>query len=299
MRQTYDSTDRIRRQMPNTSEQLRKRHKERRKKQKRRIAAMRTVLTFAFFAVLICVILFMTPLFNIRKIEVSGNFVVPVEAIDECIGGFHGENLFSVSSFDIEESLSGIDYIKNISVSKNYLKTVLEIAIEERVAVGYITVSGKYLLFDNEYVMLAESIEKPETVPMIIGLSDKAGEEISELMDNEQLDALSECIGLMNNLELLDKVDSIDLSDLTNIRFRYDDRLDVTCGSGIDMDRKLRLFEASVNSNNLAPNAQGSMDLSITGNAMYSSKQSSSISKATVPKEKDEKDKDAQKTKED
>lgn len=294
MKQTYDSADRIRRQPQNTSEQLRKRHKERRKKQKRRIAAVRTVLTFAFFAALICVVLFMTPLFNIRKIEVSGNYVVPVEAIDECIGGFHGENLFSVSSYDIEESLSGIDYIKNISISKNYLKTTLKIAIEERVAIGYITVSGKYLLFDNECIMLAESIEKPETIPMIIGLADEPGEEISELMDKEQLDVMSECLELMSDLEILDKVESLDLSDLMNIRFRYDDRLDVTCGSSIDLDRKLRLFEASVNSNNLAPNAQGSMDLSITGNAMYSSKQSSSVTKSSPSKEKEDDDKDAQ-----
>lgn len=269
MRQTYDSADRIRRQPQNTSEQLRKRHKERRRKQKRRVAVLRTVLTFLFFAVLVCVILFMTPLFNIRRIEVSGNNVVPIETIDECIGGFYGENLFGVSKYEIGESLSGINYIKTVAVNKNYLSTTLKVTVGERVACGYIVISGRYLLFDNEYVMLGESTEKPENVPMIIGISDKSSEEISELMDKEQLEIMSESLALMESLEILDKIDNLDLSDLSNIRFRFDDRLDVSCGSAIDMDRKLRLFEASVNSNNLAPNAQGSMDLSITGNAMY------------------------------
>ena len=74
----------------------------------------------------------------------------------------------------------------------------------------------------------------------------------------------------MRYLELLENIDVFNISNEDNIKFTYDDRLEVLCGSDLDLDRKIRLFEAMVNNNNLADNAKGTVDLSVTGNARYS-----------------------------
>lgn len=252
-----------------SNDRLRLRHEERRRKRARQIRTARSIFLFSLCAVLVFIVLFMTPLFNIRKITVSGNSVISLEEINQYIGDLNGENLLKTNEADVYERLSGIAYVKNVFVDKNYFKTTLNVNIEERVACGYLGFSGKYVLFDDECVILAETNEKPENIPLIIGISDSENGEISLHTEDESISMMMECIKLMRELNLLEKVNNLNISDLTDIRFKYDDRLDVSCGTEIDLERKLRLFEAMVNNNNLQDNAKGSVDLSITGNARY------------------------------
>lgn len=65
-------------------------------------------------------------------------------------------------------------------------------------------------------------------------------------------------------------ITTIDVSDTKDIMFMYCDRLRVTCGSSLDLEEKLKLFTEVINSNRLASNARGSVDLSNTGRAVYS-----------------------------
>ena len=262
-------SDRRRTRQAVSNDRLRLRYEQRKKKRQRQIKASRTALLFLLCALLVFIVLFMTPLFNVRSITVSGNNVITLEEINNRIGDLDGENLLKVSRLDVEERLSEIAYIKEISINKNYFKTSLNINILEREAVGYLGFSGKNVLFDDECVILAETNEKPEDVPLIIGISDSESENTGLNMSKENIKIMIDCLKLMRELNLLEKVDNLNLSDETQIRFKYDDRLEVSCGAEIDLDRKLRLFEAMVNNNNLPDNAKGTVDLSITGNARY------------------------------
>ena len=262
-------SDRRRTRQAVSNDKLRIRYEERKRKRQRQIKTSRTVLSFLLCALLVFIVLFMTPLFNVRSITVSGNNVITLEEINQHIGDLNGENLLKVSRLDVEERLSKIAYIKEISIDKNYFKTALNISILEREAVGYLGFSGKYVLFDDECVILAETNEKPENIPLIIGISDSESEKTVLNMSKENIKIMIDSLKLMRELKLLEKVDNLNLSDAAQIRFKYDDRLEVSCGTEIDLDRKLRLFEAMVNNNNLPDNAKGTVDLSITGNARY------------------------------
>ncbi len=261
--------DRRRTRQAVTNDRLRLRYEERKRKRQRQIKASRTALLFLLCAILVFIVLFMTPLFNIRSITVSGNKVITLEEINNRIGSLDGENLLKVSRFDVEERLSEIAYIKEVTIDKNYFKTSLNVNILEREAVAYLGFSGKYVLFDDECVILAETNEKPENIPLIIGTDDSETEKTGLNMSDENIKIMLDSLTLMRELELLEKVDSLNLSDSANIRFKYDDRLDVSCGAEIDLERKLRLFEAMVNNNNFPDNSKGTVDLSITGNARY------------------------------
>lgn len=259
---------RIRRQRV-SNEQLRARYERRRKKRKRQIFASRSIVMFVICFTLIFIILFMTPLFNISRITISGNNVISLEEINSYVGDLNGENLLKVSEDEISARLSNIAYIKEVSINKNYLKTTLDIYIVERVACGCIEESGVYLLFDDEGVVLAQTSEKPEGIPLVIAHTDENAK-IDIKIGEPAATVLTDSLKLMRQLGILEGVDNFDLTDLSDIKFTYSDRLDVSCGSDIDLDRKLRLFEAMVNNNNLADNAQGTVDLSVTGNARYS-----------------------------
>lgn len=264
-----NAQDRRRTRQAVSNDRLRLRYEQRKRKRQRQIKASRTVLLFLLCALLVFIVLFMTPLFDVRSITVSGNKVITLEEINQRVGDLDGENLLKVSRFDVEERLSEIAYIKDITINKNYFKTSLNINILEREASGYLGFSGKYVLFDDECVILAETNEKPENIPLIIGINDSENENTGLNMSKENIKIMVDCLKLMRELNLLENVDSLNLSDSTQIRFNYDERLEVSCGSEIDLDRKLRLFEAMVNNNNLPDNAKGTVDLSITGNARY------------------------------
>lgn len=248
---------------------LRERYEKRRKKRKRQIFVMRSALMFTLCLLLVLIILFMTPLFNVRRITVSGNNVISIEEIDSYIGDLAGENLLKVSEDDVFSRLSKLAYIKNVSVEKNYLKTTLNVYVEEREACGYIEEAGGYFLFDNEGVILAQVSDKPDKIPYVIGNTDENAKNDIKIGE-PYATVLTDSLKLMRKLGILEGVDNFDITDLSDIKFTYENRLDVSCGSSIDLDRKLRLFEAMVNNNNLADKAQGSVDLSVTGNARYS-----------------------------
>lgn len=87
--------------------------------------------------------------------------------------------------------------------------------------------------------------------------------------NSEKTEILQTCLETLEKIDILNKVRDIDISETTGIKFRYDDRLDVLCGTQLDLERKLRLFKETVSNNNLAENAKGTIDLSVTGKAVY------------------------------
>ena len=251
------------------AEYLRKRYEKRRKKRNRQILMSRTIALFLFFAALTFIILFMTPLMNVRKIEFAGNDILATQSLYEKIGDLKGENILKVSKRDVKKRLGDNPYIKEIDIDKDYFKTVLTVSILERVPCGYIEDSAGYTIFDEECVILETVSEKPENIPRIKGKTGKNS--VSKLkFTQSNIEILKESLSVLRYLGLLENTDVFDISNETDIKFEYDERLEVYCGSRLDIDRKIRLFEAMINNNNLADNAKGTVDLSVTGNARYS-----------------------------
>ena len=229
----------------------------------------RTIAMFLFFAALIFIVLFMTPLMNVRKIEFRGNEILTSEILYEKIGDLKGENILKVSRRDISKRLAGNAYVKEFYIEKDCFKTTLTVSFIERVPCGYIEDTGGYTIFDDECVILETVSQRPENIPYVKGKSGKNSESELKFTENN-IKILKESLNVMRYLDLLEDIDVFNISNETDIKFSYDNRLEVTCGSSLDIDRKIRLFEAMVNNNNLADNAKGTVDLSVTGNARYS-----------------------------
>ena len=49
----------------------------------------------------------------------------------------------------------------------------------------------------------------------------------------------------------------------------YQDRINGLCGTQLDLGRKLSLFRETILSNNISDKAKGTIDLTVTGKAVY------------------------------
>lgn len=236
------------------------------KRQRRRALAILIVSVIAVNA-----LLFLTPIFNIRSVTVEGNRLVSAEQFQEILKPLVGENLFRSGSGKIRKSLKSIAYISTVEVEKKIFPPSVNVKVTEHTPAGIMKAEDAILLVNSELRVLSDAGEMPEPVPVITGFSVKSFEkgEILKTDDSEKKDVLTVMLATVQATGIIDKVIEINVNDVSDIRMNYDDRIDVLCGSTLDMGRKIRLFKETVTSNSLAENARGTMDLSEVGKAVY------------------------------
>jgi cell division protein FtsQ len=257
------------------SSQKREREEERRRKKIRmRAMRMRAALIAAALVVLALILLFFTPIMNIKNISAAGNNIVKTEEITQRLESLKGKNLITLSESTVRDQLSDLSYIEDISVAKFLIPPSIRVDVEECTPAARIELNGYNVILDSEMKILSDSNEfDADTLPRLEGLSVSKysiGKKLT-LADNdsEKLEVLGTCLDIMNRLGMIPKIDYIDLTDVTNIRFGYDDRIDAVCGTRLDLERKIRMFNATVTGGNLADNARGVIDLTTSGNAVY------------------------------
>lgn len=235
--------------------------KKRRLQRQRMQAAAILLITVAAVAAL----LFVTPIFNIKNISVSGNNIVTLEQINACIGDFVGKNIFSTWNSTIENRLKDIAYIDEAEVSKALIPPTLYVNIKESEISAYFEHNGKKVVIDSELKVLDDSNTfSIDGVPLIRGieLDNYTVGKCIKLKDAERQEALSIFLKTMSDIDQLEAVLYLDLFESADIKFNYNGTLDVTCGSVLELDKKLRMFKAVITSGSVREDVRGSLDLS-------------------------------------
>ena len=230
---------------------------------------------YTFFAVLgiiaILIVMFFTPLFNIKTVNIEGNNKLTQEQIFTEIGDFNGRNLFSARTGGIKRKLSKFAYTEKVVVKKKPFPPTLTVEITERVPMVQVVYAESYIVIDKDGRILEKTAEKLEGVAVLEGVkvtSANEGEIIS-LKEEETQKIVIGCIGNLEKADIIKDITYMSFEDMTNITFNYQSRLDVICGTHIDFSRKLSLFKEAVNSNKLTQNSRGTINLSTTGKAIY------------------------------
>lgn len=256
-----------------TAAQMEEKIRYSKQQKQKRIAAQRrrALIALILCVIIVIVLMFMTPIFNIREIAVNGNDIVKLEEIDEKIGELIGENLFKTSAGNIRRRLKVIPYIDTVTVTKRLIRPRLNVTVTECIPAAYVGIDGETRVVDASLKLLGdEGRFDAESLPNVIGAGingGKLGDTVTG-ENQEKLDILKTCLTAMQRTGILDKVKNIDITDITDIRFEYDGRIDVRCGTQLDLNRKIRLFKETVSNNNLSDETHGTMDLSITGQAV-------------------------------
>lgn len=257
---------------PMTEADRRRRLEEMRKKHRRRTARLRATAILFIAAAAAAVLLFMTPAFNIRQIELEGNNAVTKEQIQDKIGSLIGANLFRTSSENIRELMLEIPQIDDVTVSKTLFPPSVKVTISECSPAAYMLSSNKIIVINSELKVIDDSgFFSTDSIPSISGMSIHSYTLNERLSSDsaEKEDVLSVMLSTFESTGLLSKVTYISLDDLSNIKFNYDNRIECECGSSLEMERKIRMFAETLSSDSMDANSMGSMDLSTPGQAVY------------------------------
>lgn len=248
-----------------------KRHSERQKKRIRMMKIRRTVFFSVLASILLIIILFYTPLFKIRSVEVTGNNKIQTEDVLNTIGETEGKNLFRFRAGSAKRKLKKSPYIEDVDIDRVVFKSKLKIDIKEAEEAACIAGGSGYIIINPQTKVLSESTGKPENVPEISGVtltSIEIGKEI-KTDDKEKFEIVRNFLSEMEKLDLLKGVRSVSVANVANITFNYEDRLDAVCGSRVDLNKKLEFFKSAINSSRLTENSRGTIDLTTVGKAIY------------------------------
>lgn len=152
----------------NEEEEKIKNKKNKKKKKKNKYNVKLITFVSCFLLVIASVIFALTaPIFNIAKIEVTGNSKVQEENIKSLSGLKIGENIFKFNS-SVISNIKENAYIENVEV-KRALPDTVKIKVTEREVKYQINLINSYVYIDKYGYILEKSAEK-KAVPTIVGL---------------------------------------------------------------------------------------------------------------------------------
>lgn len=250
---------------------IKTRHIKRQLQHKRMMKRRRIIFFTVLTLIVLFIVLFFTPLFNIKHINIYGNSKIETAVIKQAVGSIEEENLFRLNKKKIIKNISTLPYIDEVKITKKVLPVGINVDIAECIPIGYVVFGNEYAVLDKNLKVLEVSEVAFEGIGEIVGIDATAANPGSILAsdDAEKLQTITECIGILIDNEIISKIGKIDFSDMSNIMFAYENRLNVVCGSSIDFSKKTGMLIKAVNSSKLTANSRGTMDISISGKAIY------------------------------
>lgn len=253
------------------AESIRIRHVKRQKQRNRMMKRRRIIFFTVLGLIVISVVLFFTPLFNIKNVSVTGNQRVDTVQIKQVVGSVEEDNLFILNEKKIIKNIKTIPYVDEASIKKKIFPVGINVKIIECVPVGYILYNNSYVVIDKNMKVLEISENAMEGIAEISGILISAANEGAVLTvdDADKLNAIIECFTTFYENEMISKIGKISFDDIDNITFNYENRLDVLCGSTLDFSKKIGMFQKAVTSSKLTENSRGTIDISVSGKAIY------------------------------
>lgn len=196
-----------------TKQKMSKKQRQILKKKKR----IKLMLKFtALLIIIIAGIIFalVSPIFNIKEIDVSNNEQIKTETIVSLSQLNLGQNIFKFNKNKVNKNIKTNAYIESVEI-KRKLPNKVQIQIEERKQEYNVEFLNGYAYINNQGYILQISEEK-QSLPTIQGIS-TPDEQIVEgnRLNSEDLEKLEVIIQIMNickNYELDSKVTNIDIS---------------------------------------------------------------------------------------
>ncbi|MDU2157911.1 FtsQ-type POTRA domain-containing protein, partial [Clostridium sp.] len=112
-------------------------------------------LILGLFVIIIGIIIFIykSPIFNLKKINISGLVTLSNDSLQEKLKYHIGQNIFTIDYNEIEKELRENPYIKEIKVNKKGINS-LNINIKENKIAYYFESDGKIKAINNEGVVV-------------------------------------------------------------------------------------------------------------------------------------------------
>ena len=221
-------------------------------KKKKAILKIVKVLTLIIVIIGVSIYVALSPLFNIKEINVTGNSKLSKEEIISLSELKTDENTFKVSKKNIKNKVKANAYIENVKIQRK-IPNKIEITIEERKRDYNVEFLNGYAYINNQGYILEIAEQKLE-LPVIKGISTPQ-EQIVEgnRLDDEDLEKLETVIQIMNickNYDLDTKISSIDITNKSNYIINMDEeKKTIQLGNDSNLRNKILYVPAILTEN--------------------------------------------------
>lgn len=249
---------------------IRARHQLRQKRKRRKKLIIRTVLILILLGGACAAAMFLTPWFQITQIDVIGNQKVESQTIVLACDIATGSNTFKVNLTRAAALIERVPYIKSAQIKRKLFPTKLVIEVTESRLVCQIPFASAFVGIDDTGKVVEIAAAQLAGVPTIEGVNLQEYElgHRAKFEDEVRLDTLMNVLNELYKAQLLEGITQVDVTNLMDIKFVYQDRLKGYCGGSDNLERKLLMFK-EVALHQLAENARGEIDLTIEGKAGY------------------------------
>ncbi len=234
------------------------------RKRKKRAARNRFI---CFLAVIAVICFLMTPVFNIKWIDVEGNQKTKFGEIVKASGVEYEQNMFRLNIKKSKQQIRTIAYIDDVKIARHISGGVM-IKVTEREPVACLKYANGFVLIDKEGRLL-ETLKEPTGYPEIVGIKlskQKIGDILKET-DEAKIATMDELLDKLKEHELLQRTSKINISKANNAEFVIDGNKNVITGGNYRLDYKLMMLEATVSE--LSRSEAGTIDLSTEGEALF------------------------------
>ena len=198
-------------------EQIKKITQEEKKKNKRRKRIKSILKIFTLLAIIIggTVFAMVSPVFNVKEIQVVGNEVVSSETVVSLSELKTGENIFRFLSSDAINKIKTNAYIENVKIHRN-IPNVIQIEVIERKHEFSMDFLGKYAYINKQGYILEINEDSKQKI-IIQGMKTKeeqvtVGNRLEEY-DLERLEDVMKIIQAAKEYNIDNKISSIDISN--------------------------------------------------------------------------------------
>lgn len=224
-----------------------------------------------FFLIIASVILIMSVFFKIGKIDVVGNSVYSDKEIINASGIQKGDNLFFINRIAAgSRVVVKLPYVDGVTITRG-LPNRVTIIVQESNAVGYVNVNGELWSVGSTGKCL-NVVNKEDSAYMAeisgITVTTASVGEAMKTTEADKLEYLVEILGQLQDRGMIQKTTAIDISDVHNPYFEYDDRFTVKLGEHDNTEYKFGKFVAAMEE--LGDSASGTLDVSEENRVEYS-----------------------------
>jgi cell division protein FtsQ len=185
---------------------------------------------------------------NLADVTVSGTELYTADQIEYVGGIVEGQNLIRLNTEFIEARLKkNLVYVDDVSVTKE-LPNKLTVTITEATKQAQIQNGDLYCtISESGRVLENAALERDTSLPLIVGyeLKDNTPGVDAESTDSQKTKILTDIMSELSSISF-DKITEIDLTDRTDIKLDYDNRIEIILGSSVDMDIKLSYIKTVI-----------------------------------------------------
>jgi cell division protein FtsQ len=237
-----------------------------RTKRKRKSNYSLYIIAGFILALLLFTFLALTVFFKVKTVAVIGSSVYSADELAAASGITAGQPMLLTDKNSVIKSIrTSFIYVDDVKLRLSFPSTVLLEVIPAQAAVNVLTEGGYLYLTKSGRVL--EKKPAPKGGCLIISGADAA----ADLLPGEQFRSGDEHKPtLINTLSdngfgvLTDKIAHVDISDRGNIKFNYDNRIEVNIGTYADLDYKVK-FIHRVLTENIGPNTYGTLSMLTDG----------------------------------